>query len=57
MLDLRANCSGLLLITRTVTLELVGFSISASIMVETPKGDLMLFIMTGGLGVHLKLNS
>lgn len=36
--------------TLIVTLELVGFSSSASIKVETPKGDLMLLMTTGGFG-------
>lgn len=26
-------------------------------IVETPRGDLMLLMMTGGFGKHLKLNS
>lgn len=56
-LVLRANCSGLVLTTFTTAFELVGFSSSTGTNVDTPKGDLMLLIMTGGLGVHLRLNS
>ena len=56
MLFLSANCSGLVLMTLIVALALVGFSNSASINVETPKGDLMLLITTGALGWHLRLN-
>jgi hypothetical protein len=56
ILFLRANCSGLVLMTLIVTLLLVGFSSSASIKVETPKGDLILLITTGAFGWHFKLN-
>jgi hypothetical protein len=57
ILDFKANCSGLLFTTRIVAFEFVGFYNSASIKAETPRGDLILLIMTGGLGWHIKLNS
>ena len=56
MLFLSANCSGFVLMTLIVALALVGFSSSASINVETPKGDLILLITTGAFGWHLRLN-
>jgi hypothetical protein len=50
MLFLRANCSGFVLMTLIVALAFVGFSSSASMNVETPKGDLILLITTGAFG-------
>ena len=47
MLFFNANCSGFVLMTLMVALALVGFSSSASINVETPKGDLILLMTTG----------
>lgn len=55
-LVLRANCSGLVLMTLITALELVGLSSSTGTKVDTPRGDLMLLMMTGALGVHLRLN-
>lgn len=55
--DLRANCSGLVLMTRTLALLLVGFSNSTVTAVDTPSGDLMLLMITAPFGRHLRLNS
>ena len=48
--DLRANCSGLVLTTLMTALLLVGLSSYTSTKVDTPRGDLILLMMTGGLG-------
>ncbi len=42
--------------TLTVALAFVGFYSSASTNVDTPRGDLILFIITGDFGTHLRLN-
>jgi hypothetical protein len=42
--------------TLITALELVGLSSSTGTKVDTPRGDLMLLMMTGALGVHLRLN-
>jgi len=55
--DFNTNCSGLEFITLIVVLRSVGFSNSVMITVETPSGDLISFIMTGGFAPHLRLNS
>lgn len=55
--DLTTNWSGLLFVTLTVVLVWVGFSSSAYIDVDTPRGDFKLFMIIGCFGVHASSRS
>lgn len=43
------NCSELLFATIMLIFDVVGFYNSALMIVDTPKGDLMLLMIVGGL--------